>query len=89
MKSNKEVHEISKFAEVVHRQFDIAWIESASGGDELKAKTAWNTAVYHLQKLNNLVFPPQIDIEFSASDRIAAMQAEKQHFFNQVGKEME
>ena len=89
MKPHKELKDITNLADVVQINFETAWIESASGGDENKAKTAWNTAVYHLQKLNNLVFPPQIDIEFSASDRIAAMQAEKQHFFNQVGKEME
>ena len=71
------------------RAFELAWQYSLSGEFNEDANTKYREGIYYLQRAQNLVFPPQIDIEFSASDRIAAMNAEKQHFFNQVGKEME
>ena len=74
---------IQVLASVMTRQFETAWMQSMSGGDEQAAIHSFNIAVTNLQELNRKVFGTEFDtIAQPVSDIAAAVQS-------QFNKEME
>jgi hypothetical protein len=75
----KDIHKldaIQVLASTMARQFEVAWMQSMTGGDEQVAIHSFNIAVTNLQELNRKVFGSEFDtIAQPVSDIAAQIQS--------------